>query len=136
MAQPGKSQYPADLKYTKDHEWARVEGDGRVRVGVTAYAVEQLGDVTLIDLPKTGATVAAHDRFGDIESVKTVSELFAPIGGTVIEVNGELEDRPELVNDSPYEQGWMVLLQPSDAAELGSLMDAAAYESYLGSLDH
>ncbi len=130
------AQYPTDLKYTKDHEWARLEGGGKVRVGVTAYAVEQLGDVTLIDLPKAGTKVSAHDRFGDIESVKTVSELFAPIGGTVAEVNGDLEDRPELVNDSPYDQGWMVLLEASDAGELDALMDAAAYEAYLGSLDH
>lgn len=130
------AQYPTDLKYTKDHEWARVEGNGLVRVGVTAYAVEQLGDVTLIDLPKPGTTLGAHDRFGDIESVKTVSELFAPIGGKVVEVNGALEDQPELVNDSPYDKGWMVVLEASATGELGELMDAAAYESYLGSLDH
>lgn len=130
------AQYPTDLKYTKDHEWARVEGNGLVRVGVTAYAVEQLGDVTLIDLPKPGTTLGAHDRFGDIESVKTVSELFAPIGGKVVEVNGALEDQPELVNDSPYDKGWMVVLEASATDELGELMDAAAYESYLGSLDH
>lgn len=129
------SQYPTDVKYTKEHEWARVEGD-LVRVGITAYAVEQLGDVTLVDLPSVGATVTAHERFGDIESVKTVSELFAPVGGEVVETNGALEDRPELVNESPYEDGWMIVIKPSDASELDQLMDAAAYEAYLGTLDH
>ncbi|HJL17090.1 MAG TPA: glycine cleavage system protein GcvH [Sandaracinaceae bacterium LLY-WYZ-13_1] len=129
------AQYPTDLKYTKEHEWAKEEGDGRVRVGVTAYAIEQLGDVTLIDLPKTGSEVSAHDHFGDIESVKTVSELFAPIGGEVVEVNDALEDQPELVNDSPYQDGWMIVLQASAPEELGELMDAAAYETYLGSLE-
>lgn len=128
------AENPSDLKYTKDHEWARVEGE-LVRVGVTAYAVEQLGDVTLIDLPKVGAAVKAGERFGDIESVKTVSELFAPIHGEVVEVNGELESRPELANDAPYGEGWMVVLRPSDPSELGGLMDAAAYEAFLGSLD-
>ena len=126
------AQYPTDLKYTKDHEWARDEGDGKVRIGVTAYA---LGDVTLIDLPKAGSEVGAHDHFGDIESVKTVSELFAPVAGEIVEVNEELEDQPELVNDSPYDQGWMIVLKVSSPDELGDLMDAAAYETYLGSLD-
>ena len=129
------AQYPNDLKYTKDHEWARVEAGGKVRIGVTAYAVEQLGDVTLIDLPSVGDDVNAHDRFGDIESVKTVSELFAPISGTIVEVNGALEDEPELVNDSPYDKGWMVVLEASSLDELDSLMDAAEYEAHLGSLD-
>ncbi len=129
------AQYPSDLKYTKDHEWARVEDGGKVRIGVTAYAVEQLGDVTLIDLPSVGDDVNAHDRFGDIESVKTVSELFAPISGTIVEVNDALEDQPELVNDSPYDKGWMVVLEASSLGELDSLMDAAEYEAHLGALD-
>ena len=128
------AQYPNDLKYTKDHEWARQEGD-LVRIGVTAHAVEQLGDVTLVDLPSAGTDVQAQERFGDIESVKTVSELFAPISGEVVEVNGELESSPELVNEAPYEQGWMVVIKPSDPAELERLMDAPAYEDYLGTLD-
>jgi glycine cleavage system H protein len=130
------AEYPSDLKYTKDHEWARAEGGNRVRVGVTAYAVEQLGDVTLIDLPKVGTTLKAHDRFGDIESVKTVSELFSPVGGTVVEVNQALENQPELVNDAPYGDGWMIVLEVGNASELDGLMDAAAYEAYLGTLDH
>jgi glycine cleavage system H protein len=128
------AQYPNELKYTKEHEWARKEGD-LVRVGITAYAVEQLGDVTLVDLPSMGTDVQAHQRFGDIESVKTVSELFAPVSGEIVEVNGALESSPEVVNEAPYAKGWMVVIRPSDAGELDRLMDAAAYEDYLGSLD-
>ncbi|NLY92919.1 MAG: glycine cleavage system protein GcvH [Myxococcales bacterium] len=129
------SQYPTDVKYTKEHEWARVEGD-LVRVGITAYAVEQLGDVTLVDLPSVGATVTAHERFGDIESVKTVSELFSPISGEVVEVNEDLDANPELVNDAPYDKGWLIVIKPSNLAELDELLDAAGYEAFLGSLDH
>jgi glycine cleavage system H protein len=129
------AQYPTDLKYTKEHEWAKEEGGGLVRVGVTEYAIEQLGDVTLIDLPSVGSEVSANDHFGDIESVKTVSELFAPVGGEVVEVNEELEDQPELVNDSPYDKGWMIVIKASSPDELGDLMDAAGYETYLGSLE-
>ncbi|MBX3247032.1 MAG: glycine cleavage system protein GcvH [Myxococcales bacterium] len=128
------AKYPTDLRYTKDHEWARIEGD-LVRVGVTAYAVEQLGDVTLVDLPAIGGEVEAHAKFGDIESVKTVSELFAPIGGEVVEINAALEDSPELVNESPYDKGWMVVIRVSDPTELEALLDAAAYEDYVGGLD-
>jgi glycine cleavage system H protein len=128
--------YPSDLKYTKDHEWARAEGNGLVRIGVSAYAVEQLGDVTLIDLPKVGAKVAVHERFGDIESVKTVSELFAPVAGEVVEVNPELENQPELVNEAPYGGGWMIVIKASAPSDLDALMSGADYEAYLGSLDH
>jgi len=128
------AQVPADLRYTKDHEWARDEG-GLIRVGITAYAVEQLGDVTLIDLPPTGSDLQGQERFGDIESVKTVSEIFAPVSGEVMEVNTALEESPELVNEGPYEQGWLVLIKPSEPGEFGRLMDAAAYEDYLGTLE-
>jgi len=128
------TEIPKQLRYTKDHEWA-VEKNGLIEVGITAYAVEQLGDVTLVDLPEVGASLDAHKRFGDIESVKTVSELFAPIAGVVAEINTALRDRPELVNDGPYTQGWMVRLKGSTAA-LGELMDASAYEAFLGTLDH
>jgi glycine cleavage system H protein len=127
------AKYPADLKYTKDHEWARLEGE-LVRIGITEYAVEQLGDVTLVDLPALGAKLKAAAHFGDIESVKAVSELFAPLSGEVVEVNTALADRPELVNESPYERGWMVVLKPSDSALLGALLDVAAYEKHVGSL--
>lgn len=128
------AQYPNDLKYTKDHEWARRDGDV-VRVGITAYAVEQLGDVTLVDLPAVGTDVQAHQRFGDIESVKTVSELFAPVSGEIVEVNGDLESSPEAVNEAPYEKGWMVAIRLSDPSELEGLMDSAAYEDFLGTID-
>jgi glycine cleavage system H protein len=129
------SEIPKDLRYTKDHEWARKAGD-LIEVGITAYAVEQLGDVTLVDLPEPGTTLEAHKRFGDIESVKTVSELFAPIGGEVVEVNEALRDKPELVNDSPYNDGWMVRVRPARPDELDGLMDADTYSQYLSSLDH
>ena len=128
------SQVPRDLKYTKDHEWAKIDGD-LVRVGITGYAVEQLGDVTLVDLPKAGAKLASHGRFGDIESVKTVSELFAPVSGEVVESNEALRDQPELVNESCYERGWMVRLRAADLAQLGELMDAGQYQTFLGTLD-
>lgn len=127
------ADYPQHLKYTKDHEWARVDGN-RVRVGITAYAVEQLGDVTLVDLPPVGTKVTAHQRFGDIESVKTVSELFAPVTGQIVEVNGALADSPEKVNASTYDDGWMVVIEASDPAELDELMDAKGYEQFLGGL--
>lgn len=127
------SKYPSDLKYTKEHEWARKEGD-LVRVGITSFAVEQLGDVTLVDLPKVGAKLDGHAHFGDIESVKTVSELFAPVAGEVAEINEKLEGSPELVNEGPYDKGWMIALK--NAGSLDGLMDAAAYEAYLGTLDH
>ena len=129
------SDIPKQLRYTKDHEWAKTSGD-LVEVGITAYAVAQLGDVTLVDLPEAGTTLTAHKRFGDIESVKTVSELFAPVSGVVVEVNQELRDRPELVNDAPYAGGWMVRIRVSNQAELSELMDADAYTAYLGTLDH
>lgn len=126
---------PSDLRYTKDHEWARREADGTIVVGVTAFAVEQLGDVTLVDLPATGKQVGAHDHFGDIESVKTVSELFAPVGGEIVEVNGALEDRPELVNEDCYGAGWMIRVRPGSAGEWDGLLDAAGYEAHLASLE-
>jgi glycine cleavage system H protein len=125
--------YPTDLKYTKDHEWARLEA-GLVRIGITEYAVEQLGDVTLVDLPKPGTRVQSAAHFGDIESVKAVSELFAPLSGEVVEVNAALADRPELVNDAPYGGGWMLVIKPSNPAELEQLLDTASYEKLLGTL--
>lgn len=125
---------PTNLRYTKEHEWAAREGD-LVRIGITAHAVEQLGDVTLVELPAVGTRLTAAAHFGDIESVKAVSELFAPIGGEVVEVNGTLEKKPELVNEAPYGSGWMLLVRPADKAEFDRLMDAAAYDAYLAKLD-
>lgn len=129
------SDFPTDVRYTKEHEWARTEGD-LVRVGVTAHAVEQLGDVTLVDLPAPGTQVEAGKRFGDIESVKAVSELFSPISGEVVEINGELDASPEKVNEGPYGVGWLVVIRPSNPADVAGLMDAAAYQAYLASTGH
>jgi glycine cleavage system H protein len=129
------ANFPADLKYTKDHEWARREGD-LVRVGITQYAVDQLGDVTLVDLPKPGGELASAAHFGDIESVKAVSELFAPLSGSVVEVNGNLESSPELVNESPYDKGWMILLKPNNPTDLDGLLDAAAYQAFVSAQGH
>lgn len=125
--------YPTELKYTKEHEWAKAEGE-HVRIGITAYAVEQLGDVTLVDLPESGSDIEAGAHFGDIESVKAVSELFAPVSGEIVEINTELEDSPEKINDAPYTEGWMLTLKPSEPNALDGLMDAAAYEAFLGTL--
>ena len=127
------ADHPDDRKYTKDHEWARLEGD-KLRVGITAYAVEQLGDVTLVDLPQLHTKLRAGAHFGDIESVKAVSELFAPVSGEVLEINAELERNPERVNESPYERGWMLLLKPESPSELDALLDAPAYAQFLASL--
>jgi glycine cleavage system H protein len=119
--------YPAHLKYTKDHEWIDVDG-GRGRVGITDYAQRQLGDVVYMDLPSIGTAVSAGQSFGSIESVKAVSELFAPVSGTVVEVNQSLKDRPELVNSDP-QGSWMVVIQLSNPAEVAALLDAAQYGS-------
>jgi glycine cleavage system H protein len=129
------SNFPSDVRYTKEHEWARLEGD-KVRVGVTAHAVDQLGDVTLVDLPAAGTKVTANARFGDIESVKAVSELFSPISGEVVEINAELDASPEKVNEEPYGSGWLVLITPASLSDLEGLMDAAAYQAYLASEAH
>jgi glycine cleavage system H protein len=121
---------PPDLMYTKEHEWAKVEGD-RVRVGITAYAQEQLGDVVYVELPKVGATVAQHKGFGVVESVKAVSDLFAPLSGKIAEVNAELPNSPELVNQDPYGRGWMIAIATSDPAERANLLTAAQYEALI-----
>jgi glycine cleavage system H protein len=122
--------YPTDLKYTKEHEWVRVEGDKGV-VGITNFAQQQLGDVVYVDLPEVGATFSAGQTFGTIESVKAVSELFAPVAGEVVEINGALKDKPEDVNTKPHE-AWMIKLRLSNPADLNSLLDAAAYQALTG----
>jgi len=121
---------PADLRYTKDHEWAKPEGE-RYRVGITAYAQEQLGDVVFVELPKVGAKVTAKQSFGVVESVKAVSDLFAPLSGEIVEVNGELPGAPQVVNQDPYGQGWMIAIAPSKADEWKELLTAAQYEQFL-----
>jgi glycine cleavage system H protein len=119
-------EIPEDLRYTKDHEWARKDG-GQIVVGITQHAVEQLGDITLVTLPEVGTTITRGDAFGDIDSVKAVSELFAPVSGKITAKNEDLEASPELVNESPYGKGWLVKIEPSEASELDELLDAAAY---------
>ncbi len=122
--------FPEELKYTKEHEWARIEGT-RVVVGITDFAQEELGDVVYVELPEPGASVAAEEPFGVVESVKAVSDLFSPISGTVIEVNGDLENNSELVNKSPYDQGWMIVIEASNPAEFDDLLSAADYQKYV-----
>lgn len=121
--------YPADLKYTKEHEWIRVDGNTGT-IGITDFAQQQLGDVVYVELPDVGSTLTAGQVFGTIESVKAVSELFAPVTGEVIETNGSLKDRPDHVNSKPHET-WMVKVKLAGASELGALMDAAAYEALI-----
>jgi glycine cleavage system H protein len=122
--------YPADLKYTKDHEWIRVSGD-TAEVGITDYAQQQLGDVVYLDLPDVGRTISAGETFGSIESVKAVSELFAPMSGEVVAVNEELKQHPETVNSNPH-TSWMIKVKLASAGEAAGLMDAGQYESTLG----
>ena len=126
---------PKDLKYTREHEWAKVEGD-RARIGITAFAQEQLGDVVFVELPKVGAVVTATQTFGVVESVKAVSDLFAPLTGEVVETNGDLVKKPEMVNSDPYEQGWMIVVKPSTKAEWDQLLTAQQYEEYLAQGGH
>ena len=126
---------PKDLKYTREHEWAKQEGD-RVRVGITAYAQEQLGDVVFVELPKVGARVTATKNFGVVESVKAVSDLFAPISGEVVEINGELSQKPETVNQDPYGRGWMIVVKPSNKGEWDQLLTAQQYEDFLAQAAH
>jgi glycine cleavage system H protein len=122
--------FPEDLKYTKEHEWARVE-DGVVTVGVTDYAQENLGEVVYVELPEEGAKVSRAEAFGVVESTKAVSDLYAPVSGTVVEVNDTLLDSPELINEDPYEDGWMIRIEMSDSRELTELMAAPAYATYI-----
>src|ERR1043166_4261392 len=110
------SNVPGDLRYTREHEWAKQEG-ATIRVGITAYAQEQLGDVVFVELPKVGAKVTAHQSFGVVESVKAVSDLFAPLSGEIVEVNGELPGAPQSVNEDPYGKGWMIVIAPSKTDE-------------------
>jgi glycine cleavage system H protein len=126
---------PKDLKYTREHEWAKQEG-GRVRIGITAYAQQELGDVVFVELPKVGAKVSAAKTFGVVESVKAVSDLFAPVSGEVAEVNGELSQKPETVNQDPYGKGWMLIVTPSNAGEWDQLLTAAQYEELLAQGAH
>lgn len=122
--------YPSDLLYTEDHEWARVEGK-LATVGITQFAVEQLGDVTQVDLPREGEMVKQGEVFGSVESVKAVSDLFAPVSGKVVKVNTPLADSPEYVNADPYDQGWLIQIEFSSSADIEKLMSPEAYESFV-----
>ncbi|XYY59489.1 glycine cleavage system protein GcvH [Bacillus velezensis] len=118
---------PKDMRYSKEHEWVKVE-DGKARIGITHFAQAELGDIVFVELPEVGAEIKADEPFGDVESVKTVSELYAPINGTVTEVNEDLDDSPEFVNESPYEKAWMIVVEPADAEEIENLMTSEQYD--------
>ncbi len=122
-------KFPADLKYTKNDEWVRIEGDSAT-VGISDYAQDQLNDIVYVELPDVGAAFAQGGSFGVVESVKAASDLYLPIGGTVTEVNSELQDTPELINTDPFGKGWIVKIKVSNAAEADSLMDVEAYKAY------
>jgi glycine cleavage system H protein len=117
---------PEDLRYYADHEWVRVEGD-RLRVGITDYAQDALGDVVYVEVPEAGATVAAADKVSEVESTKSVSDIYAPVAGTVVEVNAELGDAPERLNEDPYGTGWIYVIAPSDPSQIEGLLDGEAY---------
>lgn len=123
------SNVPSELRYAKTHEWVKPDADGMALVGITDYAQSSLGDITYVQLPKLGATFGAGATFGVVESVKAASDLYAPLGGTVVEVNSQLDAAPETVNQSPYGDGWMMKLKLSNPAELDALMDASAYRT-------
>ena len=126
------SSYPSDLKYDKEHEWVRVEGDVAV-IGISDFAQDQLGEVVYVDLPAVGDTVTAGETFGEVESVKSVSELFSPVSGEVVKVNDELDGAPETVNEDAYGAGWMIEVKLADPAELDGLMGAAEYQDFIAS---
>jgi glycine cleavage system H protein len=121
---------PKELRYSEEHEWVKTEGD-RVRIGITEFAQSELGDIVFVELPEVGDELTANEPFGSVESVKTVSELYAPVSGKVVEVNEELNDSPEFVNESPYEKAWMVIVEPTDAGEIDKLMSAEQYEEMI-----
>ncbi|PWA12018.1 glycine cleavage system protein GcvH [Pueribacillus theae] len=118
---------PNDLRYSDEHVWVKVEGNN-VRVGITDFAQSELGDIVFVELPEVGAEVEADEPFGSVESVKTVSELYAPVNGKVVEINEDLDDSPEFVNESPYEKAWMIVIEPTNMSEVDELMSAEDYE--------
>jgi glycine cleavage system H protein len=124
------SDLPSDLVYTKDHEWARIDGNVAT-VGITEFAVEQLGDITQVELPKEGETVRAGDAFGTVESVKAVSDLFAPVSGKIVKVNSPLADTPEALQEDPYDDGWLIQIELANPAEVKGLMNADTYRDFL-----
>lgn len=121
---------PEDLLYSEEHEWVKEEED-KVRIGITSFAQDELGDIVFVELPEAGDSIEMDEPFGSVESVKTVSELYAPISGKVVEVNDELEDNPEYVNESPYEKAWMVVVEPSNQSEIDDLLSAEQYKKVI-----
>ncbi len=124
-------KFPEELKYSKEHEWVRIEGDV-VYIGITDFAQSELGEIVYVDIESEGDTVGKDEVFGSIEAVKTVSDLFMPIGGEVLEFNAELEDKPELVNSDPYGEGWLIKVKANDIKEADALLDAAGYKAFIG----
>jgi len=123
--------YPKELRYSKEHEWARIEGN-RVRIGITKFAADRLSDIVYVELPSVGAEVKFMEPFGVVESVKAVSDLYAPVSGKVVEINAGLADTPEVLNTDPYNAAWMIVVEPSNRAELDQLLDASAYAAHVG----
>lgn len=121
---------PKDLRYSEEHEWVRVEGD-KIRVGITEFAQSELGDIVFVELPEVGDELSVNEPFGSVESVKTVSELYAPVSGKVVEINEDLNDNPEFVNESPYEKAWMIVIEPSDISEADHLLTPEQYEEMI-----
>ena len=130
MKDVSQLKFPDDVRYVESHEWVKEEG-GRARIGITDYAQDQLGDIVFVELPAVGKSLNAGAPFGSVESVKAVSELYMPIGGKVVEINSTLENSPEVVNTSPYDQGWMIVVEPADAGELKNLLTVQAYRDKL-----
>ena len=127
-------EFPEDLRYTKEHEWARDEGGSRVRVGITDFAQDALGDVVYVDIPEVGTEVQAGTPFGEVESTKSVSDVYSPVTGRVAERNAELEERPELVNQDPYGEGWIVTIEVADAGQLAALMGRDDYQRFVAGI--
>jgi len=126
--------YPSDRKYSRDHEWAKSEDDGTVLIGITSYAEEHLGDIVFLELPGVGDIVAQREKMGEVESVKSVSDILSPVSGVVVEVNQAVIDSPELINEDPYQFGWLVRVNPSQENDMNILMSASDYESFLESV--
>jgi len=125
------SNVPDDLRYSSDHEWVKEESGGRLRVGVTDYAQDALGDVVYVGVPAVGSVVTAGASVGEVESTKSVSDIYAPVSGTVVEANDDLADAPQRINEDPYGEGWLCVIEPSDATELEALLDAAGYRALI-----
>lgn len=130
------SEVPGDLKYTRSHEWARINDDGTVTIGITEHAQDQLGDMVYVEAPEAGRTLEAEEACAVVESVKAASDVYSPVAGEVVEGNEALADAPETVNSDPYGEGWIMRIKPADAAALNNMMDAAAYEALLAEEDH